>query len=77
MYTLLPLTARLLAAMRAADEDGSGHIDKQEFAKAFEALRELDPPIPKGELMKLFAYMDADGGGTVEFDDIEVWLRRT
>ena len=73
---LAPLMPKLLAAMRAADEDGSGHIDKQEFARAFEALRELDPPISKAELMKLFAYMDADGGGTVEMDDIEVIVGR-
>ena len=66
---LVPMMERLLQLMLAADEDGSRTIDRVEFCRAFEALN-LEPAIPKSELLVLFAYMDADGGGTVEVDDI-------
>jgi hypothetical protein len=68
---LVPLLPRLSRQLHEADVDKSGMIDKQEFLKAFEGLG-LEPAIPKKELLALFALLDADGGGTIEMDDIQL-----
>ena len=47
------------------------HPHKVEFLRAFDGLQ-LEPPLSKADLMLLFSYIDADGGGTIELDDIEI-----
>lgn len=54
-----------LCRMQAADIDGSGELDMDEFVLALGP--HLGENIPKSQLTQLFMKIDADCGGTVSW----------
>ena len=56
---------------RRADEDGSGELDAEEFREALAQFGFED----KDEQDAMFREIDADGGGTVSWDEFLRWWR--
>ncbi|OQR96265.1 hypothetical protein ACHHYP_16530 [Achlya hypogyna] len=54
------------------DEDGTGDINPEELAKIAEDLGE---PLSKEELAYLIMEFDADGSGTISWDEFIAWWK--
>lgn len=58
--------------MQDADDDGSGELDCEEFCE------QLGPYLGKGlskqQIMQLFMKIDADCGGTVDWDEFSNYM---
>lgn len=66
--------ASLLTQFNEVDKDGSGFIDKAEFAEAF--IKNTPPGIedPKAWAEELFDSVDQDGSGEIEFSEFEACM---
>jgi calmodulin len=60
----------LREAFNQFDQDGSGAIDRQEFAELMESL---DAGMSDDELEIGFSEVDRDGNGTIEFGEFLTW----
>ena len=65
--------ARVIDIFRDWDEDFSGTIDKREFRKA---LLALGFNAPKEEAEALFNAYDCDGGGSIDYQEMNKMLRK-
>ena len=65
--------ARVVDLFRAWDVDDDGLVTKKEFRQAMVAL---GYQVPKHEVDGLFAMLDKDGGGTIEYKELNRFLRR-
>lgn len=57
------------------DEDGSGHLELEEFSLMLEKLLKVPPELelPKGRVKSYFAEIDLDGSGEVDFEEFLDW----
>jgi hypothetical protein len=62
---------QILCAVLEMDVDGDGEIELSEFRAG---LRTLGVALSDDESAQLFATMDADGGGTIQPEEVEVLL---
>jgi Ca2+-binding EF-hand superfamily protein len=58
----------LKAKFAEIDADGSGALDAAELAALFEGLGK---PVSVGTLANLLRLSDADGSGTIDYDEFE------
>ena len=59
----------LRAMFDAIDDDGSGELDKDEFAEAYVKVR---ADLTREQIDQLFDDADTDGNGTLDFDEFKV-----
>jgi hypothetical protein len=74
--TLEQNRSRVMDVFRKWDADASGSVSKQEVRVALQKIEGL-ANLPKQEADALFISMDIDGGGDVEFKELNRALRRT
>lgn len=65
--------ARVIDIFRDWDEDMSGTIDRKEFHRA---IRALGFDAPRSEVDQLFNTYDKDGGGSIEYNEMNKMLRK-
>ena len=64
---------RVIDLFREWDDDGNGLVDKKEFRKAMSAM---GIQASKEDINAVFDSMDADGGGTLEYGEMNKAFRR-
>ena len=70
---LIDNAVRVIDLFRDWDDDENGRVDKKEFRKAMKALG-LD--VPRKEVDGLFDTFDPDGGGSIEYGELNKALKR-
>lgn len=68
----LCVSAHLCIALKDADDDGSGELDIDEFCEQLGPY--LGKDLTKQQIMQLFMKIDADAGGTVDWDEFSNYM---
>ena len=62
---------QVVKTFKMVDKDNSGHIDCEEFARAY---LEINPNVSLIQLRTMFQEADLDGNGTIELDEVSCRL---
>ena len=66
----------MMAVFRFLDQDGSGAVDVAEFRAGVELLNSrLPPEQAMSDVDQLFATIDANGNGIIEFDEFAAFFK--
>ena len=65
---------RVVDLFRSWDTDASGSVTKKEFRKGIASALKVEPTLE--ELAALFAFLDPDGSGSIDYRELDAKLHR-